>query len=159
MDDWEPYQNRVEFELADFIYRRNQMSAGDIDDLLDLWAASLFKHNDHPPFADHNDMYSTIDATPRGDVAWESFTTEYTGERPEGDIPPWMDAEYQVWFRDPLTVVKNMLANPDFDGEFDYTPFQEFDSNGERQFQNFFSGDWVWEQAVRVTVMFIPRPR
>jgi hypothetical protein len=56
MDDWTPFQNRTEFETADFLYRRNQMSASDIDTLLDLWASSLLKYNDHPLFADHNDL-------------------------------------------------------------------------------------------------------
>jgi hypothetical protein len=35
-DDWTPYNDRLEFEFANFIFRRNQMSAGDIDILLDL---------------------------------------------------------------------------------------------------------------------------
>ncbi|KIK34573.1 hypothetical protein CY34DRAFT_17621 [Suillus luteus UH-Slu-Lm8-n1] len=35
-DDWTPYQNHVEFETAEFLYTRNQMSAGDINILLDL---------------------------------------------------------------------------------------------------------------------------
>ena len=59
-----------------------------------------------------------------------------------------MDAEYDMWFRDPHTLVHNLLSNPDFDGEFDYMPYKEFEPNGDRRFQNFFSGDWVWSQAV-----------
>ena len=49
-NNWTPYNNRIEFELADFLYRRNQMSAGDIDFILKLWAASLAAHHDTPPF-------------------------------------------------------------------------------------------------------------
>jgi len=149
-NDWTPYNNRIEFEFADFIFRRNQMSATGIDTLLDLWAASLLKHQDSPPFADHGDLYQTIDATPLGDVPWEHFTTAYNGERPNGEVPPWMDTEYEVWWRNPHTVICNMLENPDFDGEIDYAPMREFESNGERRFENFFSGDWVWEQAVSI---------
>ena len=124
------------------------MLAGDIDELLDMWAVSLFKHNDHPPFANHKDLYDTIDATPRGDVPWECFSTVYNGPRPEGEVPPWMDAEFDVWFRDPHTVIQNMIGNPDFNGEMDYSPVQEFEANGERRFQHFMSGDWAWRQAV-----------
>ena len=149
-DDWTPFRDRLEFEFADFAFRRNQMSAGDIDVLLDLWAASLFRHGDCPPYADHVDMNETIDSIPHGDVRWQSFTTTYNGERPQNgeDVPSWMDAEYDVWFRDPHTLVCNLLSNPDFDGEFDYVPYKEFEPNGDRRFQNFFSGDWVWSQAV-----------
>jgi hypothetical protein len=76
------------------------MLAGDIDVLLDLWAASLFCHGDHPPYADHIDVNETIDSIPHGDVHWQSFTTMYNGERPQNgeDVPLWMDAEYDVWF-------------------------------------------------------------
>jgi hypothetical protein len=155
-DDWSPYGDRVEFEFAEFIYRKTQMSATNIDTLLDLWAAKVYKHGDSPPFSDHNDLYETIDASPLGDVPWQSFTVNYTGERPEGGrIPPWMETEYEVWFRDPLTVVRNLLANPDFNGQFDYTPMREFTNTASgmpsdnRRFQNFFSGNWVWTQAVK----------
>ena len=42
--DWSPYNNRVEFELADFLFQQNQMSAGDINSLLNIWAATLAPH-------------------------------------------------------------------------------------------------------------------
>jgi len=35
--DWTPYTDRVEFEVADFLYRRNQMSGGDINFIFGLW--------------------------------------------------------------------------------------------------------------------------
>ena len=73
--DWTPYTDRVEFEVADFLYRRNQMSGGDIDFIFDLWAASLASHGDTPPFANHIDMYNAIDSTPLGDVPWQSFSS------------------------------------------------------------------------------------
>jgi hypothetical protein len=147
-DDWTPYGNRLEFETAELLFTRTQMSAGHIDALLSLWAASLAQHHDEPPFKSHNDLYHTIDATPLGDVPWESFSVKYNGEFPEGDIPAWMTSDFDVWFRDPRTVVKNLLANPDFDNEFDYEPFQEHDAQGAHRFQDFMSGNWAWKQAV-----------
>jgi hypothetical protein len=45
------------------------MSAGDINYLLNLWAASLAVHDDEPLFLRASDLYNTIDATPLGDVA------------------------------------------------------------------------------------------
>ena len=102
------------------------MSASHIDTLLDLWAATLIKHNDAPPFATHDDLYSTIDATPLGDVPWESFSMTYTGDKPAEDVPPWMDSTYDVWFRDPHLLVQNLLSNPDFDGEMEYIPYRDY---------------------------------
>ncbi|KAG2342371.1 hypothetical protein BDR05DRAFT_976526 [Suillus weaverae] len=147
-DDWTPYQNRVKFETAEFLYTRNQMSAGNINILLDLWAATLLKHNDKPPFADCRDLYKTTDSTPVGDVKWQSFKVQYTGEKPAHDVPPWMTKSHDVWYHDPHEVICNMLANSDYATEMDYWPYREFSAdNDERQWQDFMSGDWAWNQA------------
>lgn len=53
-----------------------------------------------------------------------------------------------IWYRDPLDVLRSMIANPDFAEEFDYTPYHEY-INGVHQFHDFMSGDWAWKQAVR----------
>jgi hypothetical protein len=152
--DWTPYTDRVEFEVTDFLYRRNQMSGGDIDFIFSLWAASLAPHSDTPPFANHIDMYDAIDSTPLGDVPWQSFSSQYNGTLPEGDVPPeWMTSKYDVWFRDPRLLIHNIISNPDFKDEFDYAPVQEY-SNGAHRFQDFMSGDWCWKQAVSVTRRF-----
>jgi hypothetical protein len=147
-NDWTPYDNRLQFEVADFLFRRNQMSAGDINFLLSLWAASLAIHSDEPPFSKATHVYNTIDSTPLGDIPWQSFSLQYNGARPERNVPSWMQAEYDVWFRDPRTLVHNLLSNPDFKSDFDYTPFQERTSDGIHRFQDFMSANWAWNQAV-----------
>jgi hypothetical protein len=149
-EDWTPYESRLQFETAEFLFTRNQMSAGHIDTLLNLWAASLLKHGDEPPFSNHTELYDTIDSTPLGDVPWETFNLKYDGALPENEVPAWMTSEYDVWFRDPHSVLRNVLSNPDFDGEFDYAPYQEYDVSGNHRFQDLMSGNWAWKQAVRV---------
>jgi len=146
-NDWSPFNDRVEFEMAEFIYRRNQMPADEIDDLMDLWASSVIKNDGYPPFSNHQDLYNAIDSIPYGDVPWQSFTTRYNGVRPN-KVPSWMDSTYDVWFRDPHLIAQNMMGNPDFDGSLDYVPYREY-NKGDRQFQDFMSGDWAWRQAVR----------
>jgi hypothetical protein len=143
-----PYDSRVDFETADLLYTKAQMSGGDIDALLDIWAASLFKYHDRPPFNNHEELYATIDSTPLGDVIWESFSMKYNGDTPEDAVPSWMTTDFDVWFRDPQTLVTNLLSNPDFNNEFHYVPFHEYDAEGNHRFQDFMSGDWVWKQAV-----------
>ncbi|KAG1775762.1 hypothetical protein EV702DRAFT_953773, partial [Suillus placidus] len=81
-DDWPPFRNHTEFETAEFLYSRAQMSAPNINTLLDLWAASLLKHDDQPPFADNKDLHKTIDNIPIGGVNWQSFKIQYSGEKP-----------------------------------------------------------------------------
>ena len=87
-NDWTPYKNRLQFEVADFLFRRNQMSAGDINFILSLWAASLVIHDDEPPFSNATELYGTIDQTPLGDVAWESFSLQYNELQPAENTLP-----------------------------------------------------------------------
>ncbi|KAF8803207.1 hypothetical protein BYT27DRAFT_7226079 [Phlegmacium glaucopus] len=130
---YSPYNDRADFELANFLFAKNQMPGSQIDELLDIWAAK----SDVPLFADHKDLYRTIDST-----------------IVEGEVPPWMLAEYEVWHpysrrnnRDPHIVLHQQLENPDFDGKIHYTPSQETDVNGERHWQDLMSANWAWKQA------------
>lgn len=145
-DDWTPYSSRLEFETAEFLYHRNQMSSTDINLLFNLWSASLAPHNDAPPFINYNTMYETIDCTPLGDVPWESFSLKYNAEGEA--LLEWMTTDHEVWFRDPRDLVANLVSNRDFANEFDYSPLQEYDADGNHRFQDFMSGDWAWQQAV-----------
>jgi hypothetical protein len=82
---------------------------------------------------------------------WSTTATQLDLQRL--DVPDWMLAKHDVWFRDPHVLIKNMLANPDYKGQVDYAPVQEFNEGGSRRYQNFMSGDWAWEQAARIHVL------
>src|SRR5258708_38860805 len=62
-NNWAPYGNRVQFEAADFLFSRQQMSTSSVDFQLKLWAATLVVHGAVPPFASYKDMYQKINAT------------------------------------------------------------------------------------------------
>ena len=129
------------------------MSAGDINFVTGLRAASLAAHNNSPPFRNAKDMYNTIDTTTLGYVPWQSFTLNYNGSQPEtlgpdGEEPPWTTANYDIWFRDPRLLVHEMIGNPEFKDNFDFTPYQEYSMDGRHRFEDFMSGDWAWKQAV-----------
>ena len=152
-DDWVPFKDWVQFEVTDFLFCRNQMSARDINFITGLWAASLAAHNDYPPFKNAKDMYDTMDATPLGNVPWQSFTMNYNGTPPEtfgpdGESPPQTTVDYDIWFRSPHLLIHKMIANPKYKGQFDYTPYQEYSMDDQHCFENFMSGDWAWKEAV-----------
>ncbi|KAJ6570030.1 hypothetical protein B0H10DRAFT_2237990 [Mycena sp. CBHHK59/15] len=123
-NDYTPYVGREDFELADLLPE----SAGD------------------PPFADHEDLYNTIDATEIGHVPWESFFVRYNQPIVPGDVIPWKTQDYIVHFRDPRKVLQQQLANPDFKLEMDFAPKQVF-VDGSREYEDFMSGNWAWRQA------------
>ncbi|KAI0284149.1 hypothetical protein BC826DRAFT_919946, partial [Russula brevipes] len=149
-DDYYPYESQADFELADFLFRKDQMSGNRIDELMEIWAAqqtALYGDSETgPPFANARDLYNVIDATDLGDVPWQAFSVKYNGEIPN-DPPNWMSASYDVWFRDPLTVMEGQIGNREFSEEVDYAPKQVFSRDNKRQFSDFMSGNWAWNQA------------
>ncbi|KII90591.1 hypothetical protein PLICRDRAFT_106965 [Plicaturopsis crispa FD-325 SS-3] len=148
-NDWAPFDDRIQFELSEFLFTKVEMSQSNINTLMELWAASLLPHDGHPPFSGHEDMHATIDAIPHGDVPWQSFSVS-PAKDVAADAPSWMHTEYDVWFRDPREVVRVMLDNPDFDGEIDFGPYRDFDKDGKRVLKDFMSGDWSWRQADKI---------
>ena len=148
LDDWTPFNSGADFELADYLFRDSQMSARQINILLDILAAFADVRDEEPPFSTATQLYNTIDMIPLGEVRWESFVLQYDGHRPAENIPPWMEAQYDVWFRDPRTLIYNLLSNPEFNFGFDYKPYQERTTDEVHRFRDFMSGDWAWNQAV-----------
>lgn len=128
--DWTPFRSRLEFEVAEFLYKKDQMSQGHVTHLMDLWAASLVPYGALPPFTNCDDMLATIDSISHGDAPWHCFEVSYDGPLPEGNVPSWMTEKYVVWTRNIRTILHIMLRNEDFDGEIDYTPYAELDSKG-----------------------------
>jgi Plavaka transposase len=153
-DDWDPFEDEVQFLTADFLYRQEEMSAGNINILFDLWALSMSKHEEFGPFSSYEQMYSAIDNIKHGDVPWKCFSTSYAGELGP-NAPSWQLQDYEVWFRDPDFVIQNMLDNPDFDGYFDYAPYIDLDKAGNRRWDEFMSGNFAWRHAVSPSVLYL----
>ena len=163
-DDWTPFSDSIQFKLADFLYRQEEMSQGNINHLLELWALSLMRHGSLGPFDSYKHIYDTIDAIEEGnyfnflclmshscetvgDAPWKCFKTSFD-EPIEENAPNWKKQEYNVWYRDPEVVAHNMLANSDFAKEFDPAPYVELDANGGRRRSDFMSGNFAWRQSV-----------
>ncbi|TFK51463.1 hypothetical protein OE88DRAFT_1605474, partial [Heliocybe sulcata] len=156
---WEPFDDREGFELAEFFFTDAKMSKRRITRLQKLWAA---RHGGDSPYLDASHMYKVIDSARLGDVKWDCFDVDYRGEKPPGTVPDWMSKKYEVWYRNPLEVARQMLSNKDFDKEIDYSAKRVF-KDGIRQWQDFMSGNWAWEQSTIIAkdpethgAMFIP---
>ncbi|KAH6905748.1 hypothetical protein BKA70DRAFT_1373002 [Coprinopsis sp. MPI-PUGE-AT-0042] len=141
-DHFMPFSSSAEFELCDFLYVKTEMSAGNVDELIEI-LASLYPDRE-PPIANHRELHALIDSIKEGDVPWDSFSITYNGPpATTGSLPPWATQQHEVWFRDPLAVIENQLANPEFKGKIDYAP--------KREFRKFMSGNWAWRQADKIS--------
>ena len=146
--DWAPFETEQQFHLADFLYRKAEMSAGNIDELLEIWALTMAQNDELGPFNSYEQMYGAIDSIELGDVPWKCFTAGYQGDRAQNG-PAWQDAQYAVWYRDPALVIKQLFDNPDFDKQFDYTAYVGLNTAGKRTWSDFMSGNFAWRHSVR----------
>ena len=150
-DDWGPYGDRLRFQIAELMFKRAELSAGNIDELCNLWGLSLGDNSSGgpPPYVDHKELYATIDATTLGNISWRSFKLRYNGECPLGTVPSWMTQTYEFFYRSPDHIAWDMLSNPEFDGHIEYVPYWDFmHTDNTRQYEHLMLGDWAWTQAV-----------
>ncbi|KAG6808815.1 hypothetical protein H0H92_002793 [Tricholoma furcatifolium] len=146
-NDFSPYEDRFQFELADILFRRTEMAATPLNDLMQVWGA---RHSETgPPFNSKQHLHDIIDSTEIGGVSWQSFIGRYSGEIRETDIEsaPWKLKDYDVWFRDPLLVLRSQLGNSDFKGEMDVAAKRVYDTNGKRRYGDVMSGEWAHRQS------------
>jgi hypothetical protein len=59
-----------------------------------------------------------------------------------------MEEPHVLHTRDILQVLELQIGDPDLDGKFDYIPYKEYGPDGERVWQNHFSGSFVYDEAV-----------
>ena len=65
---WAPFNNKIQFELADFLFHHAELSASKVDVLLNLWAQSLSDFDAPGPMKDHWELHTLIDSSTLGDV-------------------------------------------------------------------------------------------
>jgi hypothetical protein len=94
-------------------------------------------------------MYATIDQIQEGVAPWTTHILRYNGPKPNsGPVPTWMEQDFELNTRNVLKVLENQIANPEFDGKFDYVPFKDVDKDGNRVWSNLMSAHWAWSEAV-----------
>ncbi|KDQ62230.1 hypothetical protein JAAARDRAFT_189576 [Jaapia argillacea MUCL 33604] len=71
--------------------------------------------------------------------------------------------EYVVHTRDSLSVMQSIVGSADFNGSFDYVPFEEYTGPDCQRWSNFMSGRWAFKKADKIaqdpathSVMLVP---
>jgi hypothetical protein len=126
---------------------------------MQLLSRKAARHGELGPFVNHKDMLDTIDSIPLAGIPWQTFDIKYNGPGPEPGAPKppqWKTGVQTTFFRDPRLVIHDMLANPDYNGSFDYAPTRLFDETGDCQYKDLMTGDWAWEQAVSKFPSYTP---
>jgi len=68
--------------------------------------------------------------------------------------------ELELWMRDPVAYIRELIGNPAFNGSMAYAPEKVYmDQEGqEHQYDEMWSGDWWWKTQVRIVfiVTYVP---
>ncbi|KAF8269639.1 hypothetical protein EI94DRAFT_1699335 [Lactarius quietus] len=150
---WLPFDGRLDYDWAHYHYVQLQSLASDIQHGLDLWRATVAKYeteddsHDRILWKNAKEMYSTINSITVGGVGWKTYQLSYNGPKPTGTLPQWMQETYELNVRDILSVFEEQLASKEFDGQFEYVPYEEYDKNGAQIYSNLMSGTWASCQA------------
>ncbi|KAJ3780185.1 hypothetical protein GGU10DRAFT_279787 [Lentinula aff. detonsa] len=160
-NQWDPFEGEAQFHLADLLFKDVEMSQGNIDELLNIWllyqcqVARTFPEPcsscSDGPFGTHLDMYSTIDSIVDGSAPWRCLQTVVDPTLPR-NAPEWKKVSYQVWYRDPDTVIANILTNAEFAKDFDVAPYVHLDGAWKRHWADFMLGNFAWQHAVYISL-------
>ncbi|KAJ8077347.1 hypothetical protein PM082_001777 [Marasmius tenuissimus] len=128
-------------------YRFHPILRDDVNELLDIWRLDCRTRFgvDAAPLESHRELLSMIDSIKAGDAPWICYET--STENIENDAPEYKRTKYQVWYRNPDTIISNILSNPDFANEFDAAPYVHLNSEGKRRVSDFMSGNFAFRHS------------
>ena len=166
---WSPYNDLDEWDLSQWLIRNVGQNA--TDEYLKLpIVSSSSKHNTEvdrltftnqtrnrtkPSFKNKRAFYKRIDTLPRG-PKWECEELQIIGD--ERDDKGKLKSEvFQLWKRDPVECIKELIGNPGFRNHLRYSPQRAYeDENGEtRIFDEMWTGDWWWNMQVSYFSRFL----
>ena len=94
-------------------------------------------------------FFQKIDALPQG-PGWSCQSWEVLGDMVD-DKGQHMGETIELWKRDPVECIKELMGNPTFKDHIKYAPEQHFTSStcSSRVFDEMSTGEWWWEIQVR----------
>ena len=99
----------------------------------------MSEFNAPSPMKDHKELHALIDLSALGNIPWLCMVTSFNKDSEH--ISSWKQAKYEVWYYNPNIVVSNMLANPNFNGQFDFCPYIDLDEHQKQCWSNIMSGN------------------
>lgn len=103
-------------------------------------------------FATKDELYNCVDGLPGG-VGWHCQEIVQEGDLKDANGKP-LTEKLEVWYRDPVECIKELLGNPMFKQHMAYAPTRIYrDPNGNiRQIDEMWTGDWWWKLQVRARI-------
>jgi len=101
------------------------------------------------PFQNKKAFLSYIDGLPQG-PEWTCTPIRIQGDLKDANGKPCVEV-VEVWHRDPVEVVQDLLDNAEFAPHLKWVPERRYRDkhSHSREFKEMNSGDWWWDIQVR----------
>jgi hypothetical protein len=160
---WYPFESEEEWDLAQWLMTSG-LSQSKTDDFLKLKKVRTNKLLHHPSahkskvregmdpsFHNNRAFLQRIDALPRG-PKWHLHPFQLVGDERDADGVQKKET-VEMWYRDPLECIKELLANPAFKklGFEPHRIFKEQNEDGEgvnREYNEMWTAEWWWNIQV-----------
>ncbi|KZP10902.1 hypothetical protein FIBSPDRAFT_757434 [Athelia psychrophila] len=137
---WAPFRDGEEWELAEWLVQETTQKAR--DRYLKL---NITKNRTKTSYESNYLLNKKVDAIPAG-PGWTCEIVKMQGDHTElSNIP--MVEELELWRRDPVEVIHDLIGNPAFRESMAYEPEQVYaDAMGEtRIYDEMWTGEWWWK--------------
>ena len=132
------FANLQQYELADNLTNPHLQSRG----MIEKMGVRPSYLAENVAFESIDDFLGRLDIMKECLIPWKEAKLRKKGNKPN----PWGTPIY--FYKDPLAVLQEILANPVLDGQCVWSPVREFNAAGERVFTDMHMADWWWEMQV-----------
>ncbi|KAF8879798.1 hypothetical protein BD779DRAFT_1446684, partial [Infundibulicybe gibba] len=144
-DQWAPFASQDEWDLA--MWLSKNVGQKSTDEFLKL---QITRDRTNLSFHNNYTFLQKVDALPTG-PDWECEIVTVVGDR-VGEDGNKMSEDVELWYRNPIDCVRELIGNPAFKDYISYTPERVFtSSSGEnRVFDEMWTGDWWWDTQCKL---------
>ncbi|KAF8885298.1 hypothetical protein BD779DRAFT_1611957 [Infundibulicybe gibba] len=140
-NQWDPFASQEEWELA--VWLMKNVGQTSTDEFLKLPVMNL-------SFRNNRSFLKQVDALPTG-PNWECEIVTAPGDQcgEDGEI---VGEDMELWYRDPVECIKELLSNPAFKDLISYVPERVYTSSDgdDRIYDEMWTGDWWWDTQTKL---------
>ncbi|KAF8499406.1 hypothetical protein JB92DRAFT_3099295 [Gautieria morchelliformis] len=135
------FLDQQEWELADWLMTSGA-SQTKVDRFLHL---DITRERMGPSYKDNRTLLQKIEKLPQGPT-WKCRTITVKGDFLDENGDP-MEEELDIWCRDPVECVRELLGNPDFRDAMKYVPERLFSDESEEEeiINEMWTAQWWWD--------------
>ncbi|KAG9022370.1 hypothetical protein FRB95_014881, partial [Tulasnella sp. JGI-2019a] len=143
---WEPFASLDEWKLAEWMMKKG-ISQQSMNELINL---SFIQSCGPPSFHDNHALLVKIDSLPAG-PEFQCIELEATGDQVNNK--GYSSETLELWMRDPIKCVKELMGNPEFADNMAYSPvckWKHHEGHKHHVYDEAWTADWWWETQAKL---------